>query len=304
MAMWRHKPMAPHRTRTVALLLTGVLATAVPSFAQQRGRETRREAAARVPPRAGGESRGAQSQPQGSTRQRGESQPRTEARQPAQPQPQVEQGQRAQPQQRAEQGQRAQAQQRVETRQRSEGSRSVESRGTASSRGNDNRTSDNRRNDTWRNDDRRNDDRRSDNRRYDDRRYDNRSPGTRTYRSRTYVIPYGYRPYGYRPGWSLNLYFGRPYGSYAYPSAGYGYYALRPGLAYGAVRIVDAPRDAQVFVDGYYAGVVDDYDGVFQHLNLEAGPHTIEIEFPGYPSMAFDVNVLPGQTITYHANLY
>jgi hypothetical protein len=122
------------------------------------------------------------------------------------------------------------------------------------------------------------------------------------------VLPYGYRPYGYRPGWSLNFYFGRPYSvynypAYDYPSAGYGYYSLAPGRAYGAVRIVDAPPDAQVFVDGYYAGVVDDYDGVFQHLNLEAGPHHIEIEEQGYPPIAFDVRVEPGRTITYRANL-
>jgi hypothetical protein len=120
------------------------------------------------------------------------------------------------------------------------------------------------------------------------------------------VVPFGYRPYGYRRGWSLNLYFGRPYAAYGYPgysSAGYGYYSLIPGRLYGAVRIVDAPPDAQVFVDGYYAGVVDDYDGVFQHLNLEAGPHYIEIEAYGYPPIAFDVQVVPGQTITYRANI-
>jgi len=138
---------------------------------------------------------------------------------------------------------------------------------------------------------------------YADRRY-----GNRPYVRRSYVLPYGYRPYGYRPGWSLNLYFGQPYSSYGYsvysdPRAAYGYYAIVPGRAYGAVRIVDAPRDAQVFVDGYYAGVVDDYDGVFQHLNLEVGPHHIEIEAAGYPLIAFDVNVQPGQTITYRANL-
>ena len=124
------------------------------------------------------------------------------------------------------------------------------------------------------------------------------------------MLPYGYRPYGYRPGWSLNLYFGRPYsyayGSprYGYPAAGYGYYSIVPGRAYGAVRIVDAPPDAHVFVDGYYAGVVDDYDGVFQHLNLEAGPHHFEIEEQGYPPIAFDVLVEPGRTITYRANIY
>jgi hypothetical protein len=141
-----------------------------------------------------------------------------------------------------------------------------------------------------------------------DSRYVVRSYSYRPYVRRPYVVPYGYRPYGYRPGWSLNLYFGRPYAAYGYPaygypSAGYGYYAIAPGRAYGAVRIADAPPNAQVFVDGYYAGVVDDYDGVFQHLNLEAGSHRIEIEVPGYPPMAVDVFVEPGRTITYHARI-
>ena len=135
------------------------------------------------------------------------------------------------------------------------------------------------------------------------------SYGYRSYaRPYVYSVPYGYRPYGYRPGWSLNFYFGRPYSVYGYPAYGtlpsYGYYSVVPGRAYGAVRIVDAPRDAQVFVDGYYAGVVDDYDGVFQHLNLEAGPHHIEIQAEGYPPSEFDVRVEPGQTITYHAYRY
>jgi len=128
--------------------------------------------------------------------------------------------------------------------------------------------------------------------------------------NRVYVVPYGYRPQGYRPGWNLNLYFGRPYAygnraygyGYGYDPRAYGYYAIPPGFAYGSLRIVDAPRDAQVFVDGYYAGIVDDYDGVFQHLNLEPGTHRIEIDiYPGAPPLEFEVNVAPGQTVTYHA---
>ena len=130
-----------------------------------------------------------------------------------------------------------------------------------------------------------------------------------SYPSRSYVTPYGYRPRGYRPGWSLNLYFGRPYsyssryGSRGYYNRGaYGYYSIPSGFAYGSLRIVDAPRDAQVFVDGYYAGVVDDYDGVFQRLNLEPGSHRIEIDVnPGAPPIEFDVHVAPGQTVTFHA---
>ena len=129
--------------------------------------------------------------------------------------------------------------------------------------------------------------------------------GYRSYRGRTYVVPYGYRPYGYRPGWSVNLYFGRPYGRHIYASPGYnyGYYAIDPGFAYGSLRIVDAPRYAQVFVDGYYAGEVDDYDGIFQRLNLEPGPHRIEIRHPGYEPISFELRTQPDETITYEAKL-
>lgn len=124
---------------------------------------------------------------------------------------------------------------------------------------------------------------------------------------RVYVVPYGYRPRGYRPGWSTNLYFGRPFGGYynrypGYFGNGYGYFDIPSGFAFGSVRIVDAPRDARVFVDGYYAGVVDDYDGVFQRLNLEAGGHYIELDvYPGAPPLAFDVYVEPGRTVTIRA---
>jgi len=130
-------------------------------------------------------------------------------------------------------------------------------------------------------------------------------PYAYSYPYRSYVVPYGYRPYGYGPGWNLNLYFGRPYVGGYYTDPSYGYYSLAPGITYGSLRIVDAPHDARVFVDGYYAGVVDQYDGVFQHLNLEPGPHRIEIEVdPGLQPIAFDVRIQPGQTVTIHAGDY
>jgi hypothetical protein len=275
--------MAPFRTHTAAFLLVGITLTAVPAFAQQsergNGRATSRQAGARVAPRERGESVGRAQSPQTASPQRAQAQPRVSA--PA----------------------RAESQPRIEPAQRPQVSARVETRTTASSHTYDSRRNDNRYAV------RRPDPPRYDDHRYDGRRYDNHvvvvRPYTHTYVVRpythTYVVPYGYRPYGYRPGWSLNLYFGRPYVA-GYP-AGYGYYAFRPGVSYGALRIVDAPRDAQVFVDGYYAGVVDDYDGVFQHLNLEAGPHRIEIDVAGFEPINFDVNVSPGQTITYRAPL-
>jgi hypothetical protein len=138
---------------------------------------------------------------------------------------------------------------------------------------------------------------------------------------RSYYYPY----YGYRPGLSIALGFGYPsyYGAYGYPYYGgyYGYsyggyypYGYAPPVAYdgyavrgsygryGGVRIQGAPRNAEVYVDGAYAGVVDDYDGVFQRLDLEAGSHEVEIRTAGRP-LVYDVNVTPGQTVTIHANV-
>lgn len=129
---------------------------------------------------------------------------------------------------------------------------------------------------------------------------------------------YGYR--NYYPRYSFGFYAGYPYyspyyypyGYYGYGSPyGYPYYGGYGGAYYygdsrvarglGSVQIKDAPENAQVYADGYYAGNVDDFDGVFQHLDLEAGRHHIEIRPEGRPPIAFDVNVQPGETITYHA---
>ncbi len=147
--------------------------------------------------------------------------------------------------------------------------------------------------------------------------------GLRTGFSAGYGYPYGYRypygysygyPYGYAYGYSYGYPYGypygSPYGSYGYPYGSYGYglppagyVSAVPGAAYGGVRIQGAPEDAQVFADGYYVGVADDFDGAFQHLNLQAGPHRIEIQVPGREPIAFDVNVRPGETVTYHADV-
>ena len=138
-------------------------------------------------------------------------------------------------------------------------------------------------------------------------------PVPRTGRPPTVVVPY--RSYGYRPGFNLSLRYGYPYsypyayrypygyGYYPYGYPSYGYGSVYAGRPYGSVRIQGAPRDAAVYADGYYVGIVDNFDGTFQHLDLEEGPHRIEIRAPGYPPIEFDVNVVPGQTITYRADV-
>lgn len=113
------------------------------------------------------------------------------------------------------------------------------------------------------------------------------------------VVP-SYRPYVYRPSYRVGVIYGTN-GYYPYGYTPRGYYDPIPGRPYGGLRITDAPRYARVFADGYYVGLVNDFDGVFQHLNLEAGPHRIEIEDEGYGAIAFDVYIRPGETITYRA---
>ena len=45
----------------------------------------------------------------------------------------------------------------------------------------------------------------------------------------------------------------------------------------GTVRLEVEPEETEVYVDGYYAGVVDSYDGFFQRLHLPPGEHDIEL---------------------------
>ena len=87
---------------------------------------------------------------------------------------------------------------------------------------------------------------------------------------RRVVVVRGYWPYydpwfwGFDP-WSPFL---APY-PYAFGPAGYG--------DAGSARIQVTPRDAEVYVDGYLAGIVDDFDGFMQRLRLPPGEHEIEL---------------------------
>ncbi len=62
------------------------------------------------------------------------------------------------------------------------------------------------------------------------------------------------------------------------------------------VRLAFTPREATVYVDGYFAGRVDDYDGTFQRLHVEAGPHEIVIYLKGYRSTSEKLYLSPNAT--------
>jgi hypothetical protein len=138
--------------------------------------------------------------------------------------------------------------------------------------------------------------------------YSNRGYGQRTIIVPRYVRPsivtvVPYRPYRYRPSIGIGIYYGNG-GAYPYGYTPRGYYDPIPGRPYGGLRITGASRYAQVFADGYYVGIVNDFDGIFQHVNLEAGPHRIEIVEAGYEAIEFDVMIQAGRTTTFRADRY
>ena len=48
------------------------------------------------------------------------------------------------------------------------------------------------------------------------------------------------------------------------------------------MRLLVDPEDTKVYVDGYFAGEVDDFDGFTQRLNLAPGRHEILLKKDGY----------------------
>lgn len=137
----------------------------------------------------------------------------------------------------------------------------------------------------------------------------------------TIIVPGGgYYGGGYYGGWPLWGFGGLGWGGYYggfydpyywggsdyYGSGYYGSYGAYQGYGgdpEGALRLRVKPHQASVFVDGYYAGEVDQFDGVFQRLRLESGPHRIEISADGYEPLTFEIRVLPDRTTTYKGEL-
>jgi hypothetical protein len=84
------------------------------------------------------------------------------------------------------------------------------------------------------------------------------------------VYPY---PYYYDPFW---------WDSYAFQYRPFPpYYPYRYDVS-ADLRTQVTPKDAEVYIDGYLVGTVDDFDGVFQRLRLPLGEHEVTIYKEGY----------------------
>jgi len=117
-----------------------------------------------------------------------------------------------------------------------------------------------------------------------------------------YTYPRRYYPYGYG-SFGLGYFYYDPFTWYPYDTYNYRFSGYGRGYPTGELRLQVRPRQAEVFVDGYFAGNVDDFDGFVQSLRLEEGPYSIELVAPGYEPLIFNVRILPGRKITYRGDL-
>jgi PEGA domain-containing protein len=103
----------------------------------------------------------------------------------------------------------------------------------------------------------------------------------------------------------------------SYPPYGYGGYAggysyapdtqapsAAPAAAepVGMLRLSGTPSAAQVYVDGYFVGTIEDIESQ-RVLTLPAGPHRIELRAAGYTTSTFDVRITANEIVTYRAAL-
>lgn len=97
----------------------------------------------------------------------------------------------------------------------------------------------------------------------------------------------------YDPFWSPYhpYYWGYPY---AYPYGAYDYSLT----SNGDVQTKVTPKQTEVYVDGYYAGLADNFDGAFQRLHVTSGGHAVSLHLDGYRTVTQEIYVRPGSTYT------
>jgi PEGA domain len=154
-----------------------------------------------------------------------------------------------------------------------------------------------------------------------------------------YPVPYPYyaTPYAYAPQYADPYAYGAPAPNYPpanypssnypsqnypssnsqnYPSSSYpasNYPAQRPAPSVGVqggraqseggISFEITPENAEVFVDGSYAGTAGEFGPAAQPLDVAPGRHRVEVRAPGYRTTTFDADVQPGQVIPFQGTL-
>ena len=109
------------------------------------------------------------------------------------------------------------------------------------------------------------------------------------------VVAAYYRPVFYDPFFYDPWFYPYRYGWYPpYPYYGYGYGQFYDGSS--SLRVQVSPHETEVFVDGYYAGTVDDFDGFLQRLHLGQGEHEVTLYLAGHRTITQKIFLQPGKT--------
>jgi PEGA domain-containing protein len=93
---------------------------------------------------------------------------------------------------------------------------------------------------------------------------------------------------------AFGQWFPYPYPIFGIPP-GPGFFGRDP---FSSVRLQVTPREGIVYVDGYAAGMVNDFDGVFQRLHLVPGHHEIVVYLQGYRTFRQNLYFNPGSSHT------
>jgi hypothetical protein len=83
-----------------------------------------------------------------------------------------------------------------------------------------------------------------------------------------------------------------------WPHTGYPYWYFPRYDERAFIRIKVEPDHAAVYVDGFFAGVVDDFDGLFDGLPLTPGGHTLVFYLDGYRTLRRNLYVPPGASFS------
>ena len=118
------------------------------------------------------------------------------------------------------------------------------------------------------------------------------------------VPPAVFTPGVYVPG-PFDYFYGSPY---PYPSPYSQDMRGFPQRRYEAIErgglvLQTIPDAAQVFVDGYYVGLAEEFGLHGRPMDISAGAHRIELRAPNYETLAFSVSIGPNDIVRYRGDM-
>jgi len=121
--------------------------------------------------------------------------------------------------------------------------------------------------------------------------------------SATPVVPYPYTAVPPVPNTYSNVASGTASGNVTPASPIPAAIACEASTPCGGLSFDIAPESAQVYVDGVFAGSVDDFTATSAPLLLAPGAHYVEIRLAGYRTASVDVTIAAGEVTPYEGTL-